>query len=132
MSGVIWSGYTQESDKNLKFDKSGNVKYIKFDGKNKTGNWDGPTSPEDFWENILGMKGQNEFERKNKIERKDGSYYEQYRQYYNGVSVEGGIYILHFRDGKLEKANGPLLAHICNVCLKKITILKLFPYATFL
>ena len=109
--GISWSGYAQESNKNLKFDKSGNVKYIKFDGKNKTGEWDSPTSPETFWKNILNIKEQNEFELKTKIVRKDGSYYEQYRQFYNGIKVEGGIYILHFWNGRMGKANG----HYVNV-----------------
>jgi len=110
---ISWVGYSQEqtnvqNDENLKYDKSGNVKYIKFDGKNKTGEWDSPSSPESFWKVILGVQEQNEFVLKNKVERKDGSYYVQYRQFYNGVSVEEGIYILHFRNGKMEKANGTL------------------------
>jgi bacillolysin len=103
--------YSQKKPENIKYDRFGNVKYIKFDGKNKTGDWDSPTSPDAFFENILGMKDQNKFISKNKIERKDGSYFEGYRQVYNGINVEGGIYILHFRNGKLEKANG----HFVNV-----------------
>ncbi len=96
---------------NLKYDKSGSVKYIKFEGTNKIGVWNRPTSPDDFFSNILGVKEQDKFILKNKIMHKDGSYYQIYRQVYNGVSVEGGIYILHFKDGKMVKANG----HFVNI-----------------
>ncbi len=108
---ITWIGYAQDPSGKIAYDKTGNIKYIKFDGTNKTGNWDSPTSSDVFFGNILGMKDQNKFISKNKVERKDGSHYEGYRQVYNGINVEGGIYILHFRNGKLEKANG----HFVNV-----------------
>ncbi len=107
---ITWGGYAQEPNaqntSKLKFDKSGYVKYIKFDGKNKTGKWDSPSSPEDFFNSILGAQEQDEFILKNKIEREDGSYYEHYRQFYREVEVEDGLFILHFNNGKLTKANG--------------------------
>ncbi len=103
-------GYAQESDKTntpkLKFDNSGQVKYIKFDGKNKTGKWDSPSSANEFFKSILGATEQDEFVLKNKREPKNGVFTEHYRQFYHGVAVEGGLFILHFKNGKLTKANG--------------------------
>jgi len=94
---------------NIKYDKSGNIKYIRFDGETKTAGWESPSSSDSFWKEILVLHEQNIFVKKNKFDRKDGSYYVQYRQFYKGVSVEDGIYILHFRNGKIEKANGHYL-----------------------
>lgn len=80
---MVLTGHSQEpNDQNaskLKFDKSGHVEYLKFDGTNKTGEWDSPTSPGVFFNSILGVQGQDEFVQKNKTERKDGSYYLHYR-----------------------------------------------------
>ena len=107
---ITWGGYAQQPDipatPKLKFDKSGNVKYIKFDGKNKTGKWNSPASAEGFFKNILNANKQDEFVLKNKKEKKDALFTEHYRQFYRGVEVEGGIFILHFKNGKLTKANG--------------------------
>lgn len=100
--------YGQETS-NLKYDKSGNVKYIKFNGINKTGDWESPSSSDFFFNNILGVKEPNKFTLRNKIEHKYGSYSEIYRQVYNNIEVEGGIYILIFKNGKLVKANGHLV-----------------------
>ncbi len=106
----INQGYAQETNKSntpkLKFDKSGQIKYIKFDGKNKTGKWDSPASANSFFKDILNANEQDDFALKNKRERKDGSYTEHYKQFYKGVRVEGGLFILHFKNGKLTKANG--------------------------
>ena len=95
----------------LKYDKSGNIRYIKFDGINKTGDWESPSSSGYFFNGILGLKEPNKFTLRNKIEHKYGSYSEIYRQVYNNIEVEGGIYILIFKNGKLIKANG----HIVNI-----------------
>ena len=107
---ITWGGYTQELDTpvtpKLTFDKSGHVRYIKFDGKNKTGKWDSPASANSFFKDILNANEQDDFALKNKRERKDGSYTEHYKQFYKGVNVEGGLFILHFKNGKLTKANG--------------------------
>lgn len=123
---VALAGYSLETDgqnnANLKYDKSGNIKYIKFDGVNKTGVWNSPSSSDMFFSNILGVKDLNKFTLKNKIERKDGSYYESYRQTYNDIEVEGGIYILHFKNRKLVKANG----HFVNIT-EMVTSPKLTP-----
>lgn len=105
-----WGAHCQEFNRNdtpeLKFDYSGHVKYIKFDGKNKTGKWDRPTSSTAFFEEVLNSNEQDQFVLKIKREQKNNSYTEQYRQFYQGVEVEGGIFILQFKNGKLNKANG--------------------------
>ena len=107
---INWGGYAQESNNpvtpKLKFDRSGNVKYIKFDGKNKTGKWDRPASSTAFFKNVLNAGEQDQFILKNNREQKKDSYTEHYRQFYQGVKVEGGIFALHFKDGNLVKANG--------------------------
>lgn len=58
---IILTGYSQEpndpSTSKLKFDKSGHVEYIKFDGTNKTGKWDSPSSPDGFFSSILVIQG---------------------------------------------------------------------------
>lgn len=50
---ITWGGYAQDlgiqKTPKLRFDKSGHVKYIKFDGKNKTGKWNSPASAEVFF-----------------------------------------------------------------------------------
>lgn len=60
----------------IKYDKSGNIKYIKFDGDSKTGEWVSPKSPAAFFSEFLGMKGSNEFVFQYKLNRKDGSFHE--------------------------------------------------------
>jgi len=90
----------------IKYDKTGNIKYIKFDVGFETGDWVSPSSPEAFFSEILGMKGGNEFVFKTKLTRKNGTYYEIYKQFYKGIKVDEAIYILDFKDGKLRKANG--------------------------
>lgn len=107
---IICGGYAQEPNvqdtEKLKFDQSGHIRHIKFDGKNKTGQWDSPSSPDGFFKGILGASELDEFVMKSKREGKQGSTYEHYRQFYKGVEVEGGLFILHFKNGKLAKANG--------------------------
>jgi len=125
---ISFTGYPQEQTnaqilENIRYDQSGNIKYLKFDLRNKSADWNGPSSPDIFWKDILGIQEQNRFIEKNRLERKDGSFYVQYRQYYKGVSVEDGIYILHFRNGKIEKANG----HYVNIT-ELDTSPKLKPY----
>ena len=58
---ITWIGYAQDPSGKIAYDKTGNIKYVKFDGTNKTGNWDSPTSSDVFFGNILGMKDQNKF-----------------------------------------------------------------------
>jgi Zn-dependent metalloprotease len=103
-------GYAQQPNvqltPKLKFDKSGHIKYIKFDGENKTGKWGSPTSSVAFFKEVLNASEQDQFVLKNKREQKNGSYTEHYKQFYQGVEVDGGIFILQFKNGKLNKANG--------------------------
>jgi Zn-dependent metalloprotease len=103
-------GYAQQPDvqltPKLKFDKSGHVKYIKFVGENKTGKWDRPTSAISFFKEVLNAGEQDQFVLKNKRDQKIGLYTEHYKQFYQGIEVDGGIFILQFKNGKLKKANG--------------------------
>ena len=60
----------------IKYDKTGNIKYIKFDGGSKTGEWVSPKSPEVFFTEFLGVKGSNELVLQYKLTREDGSFHE--------------------------------------------------------
>jgi len=55
---------------------------------------------------VLNANEQDKFVLKNQREQKNGSYTEHYKQFYRGVEVDGGIFILQFKNGKLKKANG--------------------------
>jgi hypothetical protein len=57
---IVFSAFTlgthaQES-KNLKFDRSGKIKYIKFDEDGKAGKWDSPSTSNEFFFIILGLE----------------------------------------------------------------------------
>jgi len=97
---------TGQDTENLKYDKSGNIKYLKFDEDKKIVPWSAPSSSVVFFSNILGVKEPNKFALKTKLEHKDGSYCEIYNQTYNNIEVERGIYSLQFANGKMSKANG--------------------------
>ena len=107
---LAWGGHAQNdynsNTSKLKVDKSGNVRYIKFDAKDKTGEWTSPTSGNEFFKNVIGVQNENEFELKRIRNKEDGSYSELYKQYYNKIEVEGGIFILLFNQDKLTKATG--------------------------
>lgn len=59
-----------------------------------------------FFKSVLNANKQDEFVLKSKREKKGDLFTEHYRQFYRGVEVEGGIFILHFKSGKITKANG--------------------------
>ncbi len=55
---------------------------------------------------MLNAGEQDQFVLKNKRDQKIGLYTEHYKQFYQWIEVDGGIFILQFKNGKLKKANG--------------------------
>jgi bacillolysin len=98
---IIVKGQDQN---NMKYDKIGNIKELVFDSNHPS-----PSSAEDFFYSKLNVKENNKFILKNKVNRPQGTVLEIYKQYYDSIEVESGIYILHYRNGKIFKGNGHLI-----------------------
>lgn len=57
----------------------------------------------DFFNNILEVENTDEF--RLGITEDEGKI-EMYNQYYNSIPVKDGVYVLHWKNGKIESANG--------------------------
>lgn len=94
------------------FEKVGGKGEIQRNNKNEIGffkataNLEAITDKNDFFSSVLNIAKTDEY----KFEKKGGSEkerrFEVYRQYYGGVPVKDGVYVLHWENGKLESANG--------------------------
>ena len=91
---------------NIKYDKCGNIKYLKFDENRKNEYFNAPSSADDFFSNILGVKEPNNYTLKTRLKDKDGSFCEIYTQTYDNIQVEGSLYSLQFKNNRILKANG--------------------------
>jgi Zn-dependent metalloprotease len=61
---------------------------------------------------VLRMSKENSFKLLNTTSDKIGFTHYRYQQYYNNIPVEGTMYILHSKDGKVMSMNGELLDDI--------------------
>ncbi len=91
-------------EKNDRFviDKRGNNIYIKFSPKSNT-------SASNFFQefaSIFNLTPNDKFELLNTEKDDIGFTHYSYQQYYKGILVEGGQYLLHEKNGKLVSANG--------------------------
>jgi hypothetical protein len=106
---------TKDQDDNTHYNKNGTIKYIKF-GENETilsktlqGEiviYNAPDNSSDFFNQILKSSSDDQFELVKKRQTRTGYIIERYEQKYKDISVRGGLYNLHFYNGKLFKANG--------------------------
>ena len=84
------------------------------------GNWikmnqDIATAPETFFENYkasLGLSQQDQLVLTKTKEDVYGFSHFRYQQYYKGIPVEGGEYILHTKNGNVQHGNGHLVREI--------------------
>jgi Zn-dependent metalloprotease len=56
----------------------------------------------DFFGEVVGVSEDDEF----RLYKKGGDTFNEYRQYYKGVPVKSGVYILHRSSGQIKSANG--------------------------
>lgn len=55
-----WVNYSSKTNaQDIKFDKRGNVKYIKYDSSDKESSLKSPVSSNDFFHNVLGIEDGN-------------------------------------------------------------------------
>jgi Zn-dependent metalloprotease len=64
------------------------------------------SSQADFFEGILDISKDDEFRFLKRGNDRSGKYFEEYRQYYKGIYVKSGVFILHWNNGIIESANG--------------------------
>jgi Zn-dependent metalloprotease len=69
---------------------------------------------------VLGMSKENSFKLLNTTPDKLGFIHYRYQQYYNNIPVEGTMYILHSKDGKVKSMNGELLNDISTAAVASI------------
>lgn len=70
-----------------------------------TANLEAITDKSDFFSSVLNIAKTDEYKFEKKGLNKEGRF-EVYHQYYGGVPVKDGVYVLHWGNGKLESANG--------------------------
>lgn len=85
-----------------------------------TANIEAITNKNDFFSTVLNIAKTDEYKFEKKGDSEKERRFEVYRQYYGGVPVKDGVYVLHWENGKLESANG-----------NYIRISKLDPKPTF-
>jgi Zn-dependent metalloprotease len=64
------------------------------------------TNKNDFFGNVLIVGKDDMYKFAKNGNSENGKHYEVYHQYYAGVLVKNGVYVLHWENGKLESANG--------------------------
>jgi Zn-dependent metalloprotease len=60
----------------------------------------------DFFEGILDISKDDEFKFLKRGNDRSDKYFEEYRQYYKGIKVKSGVFILHWDNGYIKSANG--------------------------
>lgn len=71
-----------------------------------TANAEAITDKNDFFSSVLNIVKTDEYKFEKKGDSGKERRFEVYRQYFGGVPVKDGIYVLHWENGKLESANG--------------------------
>lgn len=64
------------------------------------------SDPVNFFNNILKASKNDEFKLYKKGNQKDGILFEEYHQYFKGIPVKSGVFILHRKNGLIQSANG--------------------------
>lgn len=70
------------------------------------------TNGQDFWKDhkkLMGLSDQNTFVMISAEDDQVGMYHEKYDQYYRGVKIDGAQFILHYKNGRVQSANGRLV-----------------------
>ena len=97
-----------EKNERYVINKSGNSIRIKFSPKSST-------SASNFFQefaSIFNLTSNDKFELFNTEKDDIGFTHYSYQQYYKGILVEGGQYLLHEKNGKLVSANGNLYSDL--------------------
>ena len=71
-----------------------------------TANLEAITDKNDFFSSVLNIAKTDEYKFEKKGDSKKEWRFELYYQFYEGVPVKNGVYVLHWENGKLESANG--------------------------
>jgi Zn-dependent metalloprotease len=71
-----------------------------------TTNAEAITNKNDFFIGVLNIAKTDEYRFQKKGDSEKGRHFEVYHQYFGGVPVKDGVYVLHWENGKLESANG--------------------------
>lgn len=64
------------------------------------------TAKSDFFKEILDISKNDEFRLLKRGNNRSGKYFEEYQQYYKGIIVKNGVFILHWNNGYIKSANG--------------------------
>ena len=73
---------------------------------NATANVEAITDKNDFFSGVLNIAKTDDYKFEKKGDSEKERHFELYYQYFGGVPVKDGVYVLHWKNGKLESANG--------------------------
>jgi len=98
----VSAGYAQQIEKQ-KLDRNGYPTFVKFDTKVKAFS---KAETQDVLSNIFGMTKNDEYKSLRTEKDQIGYTHERFQQYYKGIKVENGVYIVHSREGAIESLSG--------------------------
>lgn len=98
----IGSTYAQQVEKQI-VDRNGNPTFVKFDTKVKSFS---KSETKDVLSSIFNMTKSGEYKSLRSEKDQIGYTHERFQQYYKGIKVEKGVYIVHSREGVIESLSG--------------------------
>ncbi len=99
----VWNGFSQSQKRIQKHNSIQSIKYSQY------------ISVDDFFNSEykkLGLDSPKDMTKKYVIQDKSGLKHIKYKQFFNGLPVVGGTYILHEKDGLVKKATGCIYPYI--------------------
>ncbi|MBI9052801.1 MAG: M4 family metallopeptidase [Bacteroidales bacterium] len=94
--------FAQEIEKE-QLDRNGYPTFVKFDAKQKAAS---KSETKAVLSSILKMTKSDEFKTLRSEDDRLGFTHERFQQYYKGIKVENGVYIVHSRNGVIESLSG--------------------------
>ncbi len=96
------TSFAQQIEKQI-LDRNGNPTFVEFDTKSKTIS---KSETKDVLSNLLNATKNEEFKSFRSVKDQMGFTHERFQQYYKGIKVENGVYIVHSRNEIIESLSG--------------------------
>ncbi|UII28631.1 M4 family metallopeptidase [Fulvivirga maritima] len=103
MSFSVFSQVKGQISKSIKDKKKGFIKELVFDTQRKSVR---TSEVQNVFRNQLGLTEGHELRVARSIKDSDGAEHIRYQQYYKGIRVEDGNYIVHSKNGAIKSMNG--------------------------
>ncbi len=100
---LVGATFAQEVEKQ-NLDRNGNPSFVKFNTKAK--NTVSKDEAKTILSSLLKMTKNEEFKQLKSETDKIGYTHEKFQQYYKGIKVENGVYIVHSKNNAIESMNG--------------------------